>query len=189
MNSKLNPDLNRVFLMPIPVACGCGKKLRIKDELAGRKIRCPECKAVVPVRAPERSAEDEALDVLLSESPDDERPAPPAEPEPAPEPVSARDSEGYGVQAPPATPPVPKPKLPPSVKKVKKESSRGAPLVTFEEGWFGSVNSGVLGGLLMMVIAAVWFFLGLAANRIFFYPPVLFVIGFISILKGLGGEE
>jgi len=38
--------------MPIDVTCsGCSKTLRVKDELAGKKIRCPQCKGVVVVAA------------------------------------------------------------------------------------------------------------------------------------------
>jgi hypothetical protein len=55
---------------------------------------------------------------------------------------------------------------------------------TFERGWFGSTNSGVVGGLLMIVIAAVWFGLGYSAGRIFIYPPILACIGLVSIVKG-----
>ena len=33
----------------IEFACGCGKKLKVKDELAGRFARCPKCQATVPV--------------------------------------------------------------------------------------------------------------------------------------------
>jgi predicted lipid-binding transport protein (Tim44 family) len=61
--------------------------------------------------------------------------------------------------------------------------------VVFEEGWFGSVNSGMVGGLLMMGIAVLWFFAGLAGGVIFIYPPVLFVIGVVSLLKGLFSRE
>jgi hypothetical protein len=65
------------------------------------------------------------------------------------------------------------------------------PRISFEEGWFGSTNSGIIGGILMIVIAVVWFVVGyFAADRIFFYPPILFVIGLLSIVKGLfGGGE
>src|SRR5262249_6444839 len=35
--------------MPILVPCSCGKKLQIKDELSGKRIRCPACQAVVAV--------------------------------------------------------------------------------------------------------------------------------------------
>lgn len=47
------------------------------------------------------------------------------------------------------------------------------------------VSKGVLGGVVMLVIAGVWFFAGLAAGRIFFYPPILAVVGIYSIIKGL----
>ncbi|MBC7852955.1 MAG: hypothetical protein IAF94_05925 [Pirellulaceae bacterium] len=46
-------------------------------------------------------------------------------------------------------------------------------------------SSGVLGGLGIMAVAAVWFFVGLQNNYIFFYPPVLFVAGLIGFVKGL----
>jgi hypothetical protein len=47
------------------------------------------------------------------------------------------------------------------------------------------VKKGVLGGVVMIVIAVVWFFAGLAADRIFFYPPILFVIGLYALIKGI----
>ena len=66
-------------------------------------------------------------------------------------------------------------------------------------GFFGierrGIDKGMLGGVAMMVIAAVWFFGGLAADIIFFYPPILFVIGLYGLVKGLvkgslaGGSE
>ncbi|HZY86690.1 MAG TPA: hypothetical protein VFE78_17780 [Gemmataceae bacterium] len=47
----------------------------------------------------------------------------------------------------------------------------------------------MVGGLLMMLIAVVWFVLGLMADRIFFYPPILLVIGLIAVVKGLFGGD
>jgi DNA-directed RNA polymerase subunit RPC12/RpoP len=47
------------------------------------------------------------------------------------------------------------------------------------------IRKGVLGGVIMIVIAAVWFFVGLSAGRVFFYPPILAVIGIYSVIKGL----
>lgn len=61
--------------------------------------------------------------------------------------------------------------------------------MVFEQGWFGSLNSGVIGGLLTVAIAVAWFVAGLAADRIFFYPPVLFVIGLIATIKGFFGDR
>jgi hypothetical protein len=56
-------------------------------------------------------------------------------------------------------------------------------------GWFGLesrvLSAGVIGGTIAMVIAIVWFVIGLFADIIFFYPPILFVIGLIAFIKGL----
>ena len=43
----------------------------------------------------------------------------------------------------------------------------------------------ILGGVGMMVGAVVWFVVGYAAGRIFIYPPILFVIGAVALVKGL----
>jgi hypothetical protein len=37
--------------MPIPVACTCGARLKVRDEAAGRTVKCPKCQA--PIRVPE----------------------------------------------------------------------------------------------------------------------------------------
>lgn len=43
----------------------------------------------------------------------------------------------------------------------------------------------VMGGLVAMVAAALWFFAGLAADVIFVYAPVMFAVGAITLAKGL----
>jgi late competence protein required for DNA uptake (superfamily II DNA/RNA helicase) len=47
------------------------------------------------------------------------------------------------------------------------------------------IQKGALGGIIMMAIALVWFITGYAAGTIFLYPPILFVIGLYSLIKGL----
>jgi 4-hydroxybenzoate polyprenyltransferase len=47
------------------------------------------------------------------------------------------------------------------------------------------IRKGVLGGVIMIVIAVAWFLLGYKAGRIFFYPPILFLIGVYAVIKGL----
>jgi hypothetical protein len=37
-------------------------------------------------------------------------------------------------------------------------------------------------------VSAIWFFGGLAFGVIFFYPPILFVIGIGVLLKGIFGS-
>jgi hypothetical protein len=41
----------------------------------------------------------------------------------------------------------------------------------------------------MILIAVVWFVAGLAAGRIFFYPPILLIIGIVAVIKGLFNRE
>ena len=38
--------------MPIPVKCACGKTLSLKDELAGKKVKCPACQKLLSVPTP-----------------------------------------------------------------------------------------------------------------------------------------
>ncbi|MGB5817239.1 MAG: hypothetical protein WBG93_05195 [Thermoanaerobaculia bacterium] len=47
------------------------------------------------------------------------------------------------------------------------------------------IEKGMMGGIAMMVLAAVWFFGGYAMGIIFFYPPVLFLFGLFAFAKGL----
>jgi hypothetical protein len=47
------------------------------------------------------------------------------------------------------------------------------------------IQAGVAGGLIMIVIAAVWFFVGYSSGRIFIYPPILAALGVFAIVKGL----
>jgi len=44
--------------MAIVVNCRCGKRFKVKDQLAGRKVRCPACKG--PLRIPAEKAESTA---------------------------------------------------------------------------------------------------------------------------------
>lgn len=167
--------------MPIHVRCRCGRSLKIREELAGRKIRCPQCQGIVPV--PQKpDAEEEALAILLAD--------PPAEPQ-----LPARAG---GHELHPELPPAASsrttrpgsPGLPPlQAGEVKKPARRprrprgewSIPSI--------SVHPEIITGLLMMLGAAVWFFVGLAAGRIFFYPPILFVLGIGAVIRGFTGGD
>jgi len=43
--------------MPITLTCTCGKMLRIADEHAGKRIKCPACSAVIASKPPEPAFE------------------------------------------------------------------------------------------------------------------------------------
>lgn len=53
----------------ILVPCMCGKKLRIKVELAGRKVKCPACAGVVTVPVPPRVSEEKVCTACLATVP------------------------------------------------------------------------------------------------------------------------
>ena len=47
------------------------------------------------------------------------------------------------------------------------------------------IDSGMAGGIAMMTLSVVWFGLGWLVGIIFYYPPILFLIGVFAFLKGL----
>jgi hypothetical protein len=62
--------------MAITVTCQCGKKLGVKDELAGKRVKCPACGTILTVPAAEAPAPMDAEVVAESETPGEEGPAP-----------------------------------------------------------------------------------------------------------------
>ncbi len=44
--------------MPIQLSCKCGKKLRVADDAAGKRVKCPQCKATLPVPVAEALEDD-----------------------------------------------------------------------------------------------------------------------------------
>ncbi len=163
--------------MPSSLTCSCGRVLRVKEGLAGKKARCPGCQAVLLIPEDEPAkVDDEASNLLLGDSIAD-RPREPARhepdlPDPIQRPLYQPPSKALG--------PAPAKKREPLY-----GERRAAPPVTFERGWFGSTNAGMIGGMLMIVIAIVWFVVGLMAGFIFFYPPILLIIGVIAFLRGV----
>jgi hypothetical protein len=58
--------------MPVSLACPqCHKQLQVKDEWAGKRVRCPGCQAVlsIPLPAPARPPSSEALAPILVADP------------------------------------------------------------------------------------------------------------------------
>ena len=150
--------------MSISIACSCGKKYRVKETLAGKKIRCADCAELikVPLQVAGHDAQFDEYASLLPAASDQE------------------ESE---------------PSLPPRLKRRSKTTKRDvasdkpARKKLLKKGWFESTQAGVLGGVLMIVIAVAWFVLGLAGGRIYFYPPILLVIGVVAVCKGLFYSE
>lgn len=69
------------------------------------------------------------------------------------------------------------------IEKEKRDSEGGGGGATSGGGeLFGS---SALYGVAMMIGAVVWFVVGLFFDRIFFYPPVMFVLGLVAMVRGL----
>ena len=60
--------------MPIKVKCRCGRVLKVRDSMAGKRVRCPECES--PIRIPEPEPVYEEFDDYVEEE-DDPYAAPP----------------------------------------------------------------------------------------------------------------
>jgi hypothetical protein len=49
--------------MPINLTCECGKKLAVKEDMAGKKVKCPGCASILAVPAlSDTAAPDEAIE-------------------------------------------------------------------------------------------------------------------------------
>lgn len=179
----------------VPVVCPtCSKKLLVPPATLGKQGRCPGCQSVFTLEAmyeAELSPSD-GLTPLAPSSPytdDDFRTeyklsAPPP----------AMHNQAY---APPQH-------MPPQYNTVHQpfpnsnfttpglqntgfqQSPYSSPAPAPRQGQGFEFNTSVLGGLLMMVGAVVWFFGALFLFNVFFiYPPVLFIFGLIAFFKGL----
>jgi hypothetical protein len=141
--------------MSIPVSCRqCGWRGAVKDELAGRKGKCPSCGE--PISIPQAAGSDEVEAAYeLAEPP---RPAERAAP--------------------------PKPAARPKRRPVTRIASRSKGDPYAPRGL--NLNGAAISGLLMMAGAAFWFAVGyFLLERIYIYPPFLFVFGLIAFLHGL----
>ena len=149
--------------MPVNFSCACGQPLVTAVHFAGLSVPCPRCgeQAVVPEPGtaptnPQPWAHGTAVAVKPRVRGTDDPDNPFGFVDPA---ANARERERQAREGPP--------------------QAGGGSL----EG--SLLNAGVLGGMLAMIIAVVWFVVGLAGDVIFFYPPILFVIGLVAFGKGL----
>lgn len=51
------------------------------------------------------------------------------------------------------------------------------------------LSTGVVGGVVAIIVAAVWFLLGLQAGYIYFYPLILATVGIGAIVKGVAAPR
>jgi hypothetical protein len=168
--------------MPIAARCRCGRAIRVKDELAGRRIRCPECSEVLRVPVPEaeiieedsedreedrrerRPVRRERTETAIEER---RRPAPRSRASAEDEDEDEREEEEER-----------------RARRKKRRRRRRS-----EGSWSRASQSSIVVGALMMVGAIAWFVGGLAVGIIFFYPPILFVLGIAAMVRGFMGQD
>jgi hypothetical protein len=208
--------------MPITWTCTCGKSLRIADDLAGKRVKCPACNCVStapkvdpgfevveetelqpspppPTRVREVVAQEEnqSRKRQMSDDEEDERPRKKRradddgdededertkkkrrrDEEDDEKPWKKRRADDDEEDDDEEDRPRKKKKQLKKGKKVEKGGHFGMER--------GILNAGVLGGLAAMVGAVIWFVVGLLNDWIFFYPPVLFVLGMVAMIKGI----
>ncbi len=177
--------------MSIRVNCACGRALSVKDEHAGRKVRCPACQAVVPV--PEAAASPD----VRPDEPEDRRAGLRSEPPPRTRPaLGDGDAEDRPRRRPRGEE---EQDEPPRRRRAEEDEDRPrrARLDDDEDRprkrrikkdvpvSGESPMKAILGGIACMVGAVVWFGVGLALDRLFFYPPILFVLGIVAVCRGV----
>ena len=170
----------------------CSAPLAVPVSAMGKQARCPQCQRVFPLAAPAAPAPTSngiPAAGLGSLSPPPLRstsapanqfaPAPPNQPAPFSSPAAGNNpfadaSQGdYQLQPNPYQPPASAASLP--------ASTHYPPPPPAQQGSSGSMLSGIG----MMVGAVVWFVVGWACGRIFFYPPILFIIGLVTFFRGM----
>ena len=177
----------------IRVQCGaCDSKLAVPGTVAGKKVRCPKCKGVIAVPAYTPQPTPAVRGSQTAAAPKKKKRTHRKRPGPKTEDLFASDgvlSQGEAVTSSSG-------QLPPRRKQRKKKGTKPRLAGTGNEAPTGPkrvrqsfgdrlLHGGVITGILTMIGAAAWFFIGLAGGVIFFYPPVLFIIGVVTCVKGL----
>ena len=155
--------------MPIAFRCPCDQDLEVDDQFAGQEVSCPTCRTVVVAPAKPRRA------AAVVVAPPPERPSPRRQP-PADEYEVVEDR------------PTRRPRranLEDEQIRVRGKKKKRKPAEQSRSLEGGIINGGVVGGMIAMFIAVVWFVVGMAAGWVFFYPPILFIIGLVAVIKGL----
>lgn len=193
---------------------GCTSKIRVPDKYLGQKISCPKCQGTVLVQDIETTEpESEELPRPMAKPPAARQAPPPIPRSVAPlakaaAPPSARprkpapvveviddfeevpDDDLFEEIDEDDRPPSKQRGLPPKTKKKSKSTSLYSGGRSSRKSSSGGMNGGLMikGGL-MIVGAIVWFVVGWMAGFIYFYPPVLLVIGIGTCIKGMMGSD
>lgn len=167
----------------------CRNPIKVRDTSVGKRVKCQMCGILQRVPTPGGA-------VAVADAP---RPAPSPAAQPAPASTESTPCPECGADLAPRAVICTQCGLnlktgkklqtkregPSAAEKLRKRSRD----IDDDGGFFGpekrGLDGGVFGGLAMMAIAVVWFVVGLMVGYIFFYPPILFIIGLFGFIKGL----
>jgi hypothetical protein len=145
----------------------CGTQLQVPAAMGGRQGQCLRCQGVVEIphaASLARAPQAQYASAQPTAEPDEYALAPP---EPT---MPALDPSNYA----------PKKNLPGLPNNPNRPASGGA--FSMEKS---GLDAGILGGIGLMILSVVWFFGALFfLNTIFFYPPILFIVGLIAMVRG-----
>ncbi|MFO0864731.1 MAG: hypothetical protein U0744_08785 [Gemmataceae bacterium] len=169
-------------MMPIRFTCQCGRVLQVADHFGGALVRCPECKRTLTAPDAVVAIQSGAKPPPLPPQPvDDDEPVELEEYDPAAE--RKRRLNPFKDDTPPRRSYYDRRRDDDS--RVPEVDERDLRLPPPKPKELGGSSGSVIGGILMMVGALVWFVLGLFADRIFIYPVILFIAGIVALVKGL----
>ena len=174
----------------IRVSCpGCQKQLAVPSRAAGRKVACPACRHQFPISPAEVAAAPQvAVPPIATPAMNNGSPLAAAPPIPrVPSALPANQTFAPVVADSPAESTSPfdfavQDQSPSARARRNAEADNSGGSFAMEKK---GMQMGVVGGIIMMALAGLWFVGGLAAGYIFFYPPILFVFGLIAFFKGL----
>jgi hypothetical protein len=184
---------------PVAILPSAAYHARVPGETTVATIRCPTCERPFRIDVETPGTEFDCPHCGLRLRLDPEAAPPPAPASPPPPPAS---SAGAPAAAPPAGPRIDLKRTCPACGTRYPGSQRRCPRCGegFREAKYAeedartgssfapekaAINMGVVGGILLIVVAVAWFVGGYLAGYIFFYPPILAVIGVFAIVKGL----
>src|SRR5262249_30951214 len=162
--------------MTLPVKCSCGRTLLLKPEFAGKRVKCPLCKTSLQV--PDSNIEsnfeivDDTENVESNVEVVDE--ALPADP---PSKTAITASARRKTQGDQSEDDCPMERRPMRRRRRRSRRSADSPREDFIWKYRGAVYGGA-----MMLVAVLWLVVGLALGRIFFYPPVMFIVGLVWVI-------
>jgi len=61
--------------MPIRVSCGCGREVNAPDNLAGKRVKCLQCKGPLPIPDPNAGAARDIPGILLNKNRESSKPS------------------------------------------------------------------------------------------------------------------